>query len=108
MEMRSPPTFSRFARFADFYPLYLSQHSNRSCRRLHFAGTTLGLLAALHAFSTLHFWWLLAGVAGGYAFAWAGHFFFEKNRPATFTHPLYSFMGDWAMWKDILTGKIKL
>ncbi len=107
MEIRSAPPVSRFARFADFYPFYLSQHSNRTCRRLHFAGTTLGLAAFLHAFSTLNFWWLLAGVAAGYAFAWAGHFFFEKNRPATFSHPVYSFMGDWAMWKDILTGKIR-
>jgi len=98
---------SPFASFADFYPFYLSQHADRTCRRLHFVGTTLGLLAALHAFSTLNFWWLLAGVAAGYAFAWVGHFFFEKNRPATFTHPVYSFVGDWAMWKDMLTGRIR-
>src|SRR4051812_36348756 len=97
-----------FARFADFYPFYLSQHAGRACRRLHFAGTTLALVALLHTFSTLNFWWLLAGIAAGYALAWTGHFFFEKNRPATFTHPLYSFMGDWVMWKDILTGQIKL
>ena len=94
-------------RFSDFYPFYLSQHTDRTCRRLHFAGTTLGLIAALHAFATLNFWWLLAGLAAGYAFAWIGHFFFEKNRPATFTHPLYSFMGDWVMWKDMLTGRIR-
>jgi hypothetical protein len=100
-------TISPYARFADFYPFYLSQHSNRTCRRLHFAGTTLGLLAILHAFSTLNFWWLLAGLVAGYGFAWIGHFFFERNRPATFTHPLYSFMGDWVMWKDILTGRIR-
>jgi hypothetical protein len=43
----------------------------------------------------------------GYGFAWVGHFFFEKNRPATFTYPIYSFIGDWVMYKDILTGKIK-
>ena len=99
---------SQFRTFADFYPFYLSQHADRTCRRLHFAGTTLGLVALLHAFSTLNFWWLLAGLVAGYAFAWVGHFFFEKNRPATFTHPLYSFMGDWVMWKEILTGKIRL
>ena len=50
---------------------------------------------------------MLAGLAAGYAFAWVGHFFFEKNRPATFTHPLYSFLGDWVMWRDILAGKIR-
>ena len=93
--------------FAEFYPYYLTEHSNRTCRRLHFAGTTLGLVFVLHAISTLDFWWALAALVCGYAFAWVGHFFFEHNRPATFTHPLWSFMGDWVMWKDILTGKIR-
>jgi hypothetical protein len=100
-------TISPFASFTDFYPFYLSQHADRTCRRLHFAGTTLGLVAVLHAFATLNFWWLLAGLVAGYAFAWVGHFFFEKNRPATFTNPVYSFMGDWVMWKDMLTGRIR-
>ena len=98
---------SPYARFADFYPFYLSEHSNRTNRRLHFIGTTLGLLGVLHSLSTLNFWWLLAGVVAAYGFAWIGHFFVEKNRPATFTYPLYSFMGDWVMWKDMLTGKIR-
>src|SRR5260221_11745443 len=93
--------------FGDFYPFYLSQHANRTCRRLHFIGTTLGLVALLHAFSTLDFWWILVGLAVGYLFAWVGHYFFEKNRPATFTHPLYSFMGDWGMWKEMLTGRTR-
>jgi hypothetical protein len=97
-----------FSRFADFYPFYLSQHADRTCRRLHFAGTSLGLLAIVAAIVTRNPWWLLAGLAAGYAFAWVGHFFFEKNRPATFSHPLYSFIGDWVMWKDTITGKIRL
>ena len=95
-----------FASFSEFYPFYLSQHADRTCRRLHFVGTSLGLAAVLHAFATLDFRWLLAGLVAGYAFAWVGHFFFEKNRPATFTYPLYSFMGDWVMWRDILARKI--
>jgi hypothetical protein len=97
----------RYATFAEFYPFYLGEHSNRTCRRLHFVGTTTGLGCLLQAFSTLNFWWLLVGLAAGYACAWVGHYFFEHNRPATFTYPLYSFVGDWVMWKDILTGKIK-
>ena len=97
----------RYSSFSEFYPFYLSEHSNRTSRRLHFAGTTLGLGFVLHALSTLNFWWLLAALACGYAFAWAGHYFFEKNRPATFTYPLWSFMGDWVMWQQILTGKIR-
>jgi hypothetical protein len=97
----------RYASFAEFYPFYLSEHSNRTCRRLHFVGTSLGLVFLLHALSTLNFWWVLAGLVVGYAFAWVAHFVFEKNRPATFTYPLYSFVGDWVMWKDILVGKIR-
>lgn len=97
----------RYATFAEFYPYYLSEHSNRTCRRLHFAGTSLGLGFVLLAVTTMNFWWLLAGLACGYAFAWVGHFFFENNRPATFTYPFYSFLGDWVMWKDMLVGKIR-
>jgi hypothetical protein len=97
----------KYAGFTDFYPYYLSEHSNRTCRRLHFVGTTIGLACLLHAFSTLNFWWILVGLVAGYGFAWAGHSFFEKNRPATFTYPLWSFMGDWVMWSEILRGRIR-
>ena len=96
-----------YRRFRDFYPFYLSQHADRRCRWLHFVGTTLGFAGLLHAFSTLNFWWLLAGIGAGYALAWIGHFFFEKNRPATFTYPFYSLLGDWAMWRDMLAGRVK-
>jgi hypothetical protein len=103
MEQTSTP---RFQTFADFYPYYLSEHSNRTCRRIHFVGTTLGSLCLLTAIVTLNAWWLLAGLLVGYAFAWTGHFFFEKNRPATFKYPFYSFAGDYVMYKDIWTRKI--
>ena len=93
--------------FQEFYPYYLGEHANRTCRRLHFIGTSIGLACLLHAFATLNFWWLLVGIVQGYGWAWVGHYFFEHNRPATFTYPRWSFMGDWVMWKDILTGKIK-
>src|SRR5436190_24220431 len=93
---------------SDFYPFYLSQDATRHCRWLHFVGTTLGFAGLFHAFSPLNFWWLLAGIVAGYALAWIGHFFFEKNRPATFTYPLYSLLGDWVMWRDMLIGRVKL
>ena len=92
--------------FADFYPYYLSEHSNRTTRRLHFAGTLLVILTLLYAVATQR-WVLLALVPlFGYGFAWVGHFAFEKNRPATFKHPLYSLAGDFVMFKDMLTGRI--
>ncbi len=97
----------RYASFSEFYPFYLSEHANRSCRRLHFVGTTLGLACLVTAALTLNAWWLLAGLLIGYAFAWVGHFVFEKNRPATFTYPLWSFMGDWVMWSEILRRRIR-
>ena len=95
-----------YGTFRDFYPFYLSEHSDRTCRRLHFVGTSLALACSLQAIESLNAWWLVAGLVVGYGFAWVGHFFFEKNRPATFVHPLYSFLGDWVMWRDILTGRI--
>lgn len=95
-----------FASFADFYPYYLSEHRDRTCRRLHFAGSTLALACLVALVVTGNAWWLLAALVSGYAFAWVGHFGFEKNRPATFRHPFYSLMGDWVMYADILRGKI--
>ncbi len=99
---------SRFASFREFYPFYLEEHSNRISRRLHFIGSW-GVLALLGtAVATGNAWWVLGALFCGYGFAWVGHFFFEKNRPATFKHPLYSFAGDWVMFKDILLGKVGL
>ncbi len=92
----------------DFYPYYLAEHSNRTCRRLHFVGTSLGIVLVACAILT-RTWWLI-GVAfvQGYAFAWVGHFFFEHNKPATFKYPWLSYLGDWRMWWQTLTGKIAL
>lgn len=98
----------RFRRFADFYPFYLREHADRRNRRLHFIGSTLVLLCVWQLLATGHPVWLLNGLLCGYGFAWVGHFFFEKNRPATFTYPLYSFMGDWVMYADIWRGRVKL
>jgi len=90
--------------FRDFYPFYLSEHSNRTCRRLHFAGTSVGLVCLVSALLTRNAWWLLVGLVAGYAFAWVGHFVFEKNRPATFTYPLWSLRADFVMWSKIIQG----
>ncbi|MCM5678383.1 DUF962 domain-containing protein [Schlegelella sp. S2-27] len=92
--------------FAEFYPFYLAEHSNRTCRRLHFIGSTLALSCLALSIATAQPYWLLVGLLCGYGFAWVGHFGFEKNKPASFKRPLYSFMGDWVMYKDLWTGKI--
>ena len=95
-----------FASFREFYPYYLSEHRNATCRKLHFAGSTLVLaiiVAAIALGKPALFWFV---PLAGYGFAWVGHFAFEKNRPATFKHPLYSLVGDWVMYWQLLTGKI--
>jgi hypothetical protein len=96
----------RYASFAEFYPFYLSEHANRTTRRLHFLGSSLGLFCLLELLFTGTIWWLAAGLICGYGFAWYSHLVFEKNKPATFRQPLYSFMGDWVMFWQILSGKI--
>ncbi len=101
---KQEPTFNSFKAF---YPYYLKEHRNVTCRRLHFIGSLLVLMVIITALLSQKYalLWLLPFI--GYGFAWVGHFFFEKNRPATFKHPFYSLWGDWVMFKDILSGKIK-
>lgn len=96
----------RFKTFEEFWPFYVSQHSLPSTRALHFAGTTMvfGALAAAAVLRSPA--WLLAAPVLGYGPAWIGHFFFERNRPATFTYPLWSLRGDLRMWWRMATGKM--
>lgn len=98
---------TKFKSFREFYPYYLAEHQNLTCRRLHFVGSALILLLIAYSLVTNHLalLWLLPVL--GYGFAWAGHFFFEHNKPATFTYPFYSLLGDWVMFKDMLLGNIK-
>lgn len=96
----------QFDSFKQFYPYYLQEHKNKTCRRLHFIGSSLVLFILIYALLTQN-WpllWLLP--IAGYGFAWVGHFFFEKNRPATFKHPIYSLIGDWVMYKDMIVGRV--
>lgn len=97
----------QFDSFEEFYPFYLGEHADRTCRRLHFVGTSLVILTLIGALASAQYWYLLLMPVFGYAFAWVGHFFFEKNRPATFKHPFYSLAGDFVMYRDIWVGKIR-
>ncbi|TDJ04039.1 MAG: DUF962 domain-containing protein [Deltaproteobacteria bacterium] len=90
----------------EFYPYYLSQHANKTCRRLHFFGNLMAIILFLTFLKTGRWGYLIGAPLIGYLFAWIGHFGFEKNRPATFKYPLKSFICDWIMFKDILTRKI--
>ena len=92
--------------FAEFYPFYLSEHSHRTCRRMHFVGSTLSLMCLAMLAVTGKPQYLLYGLLCGYGCAWIGHSVFEKNKPASFKRPLYSFMGDWVMYRDMWRGRV--
>ena len=97
----------QFKSFSDFWPYYLGEHSRPATRLLHCAGS-IAAVALLVTFIAIGKWWLFPlALLPGYGIAWIGHFFVEKNRPATFTYPLWSFMGDWKMLALMLTGKLK-
>ena len=98
----------RFENFSQFYPFYLSEHANLWCRRFHFVGSLLVIWAFLLSIFTVNPLWLLTMPLFGYGFAWFGHFFFEKNKPATFRYPLYSLRGDATMFRDVIIGRQKL
>lgn len=107
MDEKSKAKALRAARYADFWPLYLGEHRKVWTRRLHFFGTALGLALLIWALATANWWGLLAALISGYAFAWIGHAFIERNKPATFTHPLWSFISDVRMAFLWVTGGLQ-
>jgi hypothetical protein len=102
--MREPKPYRTLS---EFYPFYLSEHANRTSRRLHFVGTSTALVLAIAAVATQFWWLIIAALIQGYAFAWAGHFIFERNKPATFSYPWLSLLGDFRLWWEIVTGKTR-
>ena len=101
--MATPP---RFQTYAEFWPYYLGEHQSPVCRALHYVGSANGLYCLAMLIWTLNPWFLLAGLVGGYGMAWIGHFFIEKNRLATFTYPLWSFISDYRMFFAFLVGRL--
>lgn len=92
--------------FEAFWPFYLGEHSLPSTRWMHFVGTSVALGLLVTAVAQARPLLVLGALVSGYAFAWVSHFFIEKNRPATFTYPLWSFVSDWRMWALMLTGRL--
>lgn len=92
--------------FEQFWPFYLGEHSLPVTRWFHFVGTTIALLNLITAVVYLAPTYIISALISGYFFAWVSHFFIEKNRPATFTYPLWSFIADWKMWAMMATGRL--
>ena len=98
----------RYKNFKDFYPYYLSEHSHKTTKLLHFIGTSISLYFLFNFFRTFDFVYIILSLLSGYGFAWVSHFFIEKNKPATFKYPFYSFIGDHLMFIEIIMGKHKI
>lgn len=112
MPVLANPTYTPLPRnrqgytsFRAFYPYYLGEHRNKTCRRLHVLGTSAVVALAAAAACTQQPKLLLALPVVGYGTAWVGHFFFEHNKPATFKHPVYSLMGDFKLWWEVVSGQ---
>jgi hypothetical protein len=97
---------SRIQTFAEFWPFYVREHSLSACRAFHFVGSTLVLAVVVLAIVYDNYWLLLLTPLVGYGFAWISHFAIEKNRPASFKYPLWSFIADWKMWALMLIGRM--
>ena len=99
---------TKFTSFKKFYPYYLSEHKLRINKILHIIGSLTSLIFMISTIYIEKYKYIPISILCGYACAWIGHFVFEKNKPATFKYPIYSFIGDWVMLKDVLIGKVKL
>ena len=97
----------KYQSLKEFYPYYLSEHQHPTSRILHFVGTGLVLVVLGLAIALKNYSWLAGIPVLGYGYAWVGHFFFEKNKPATFTYPFYSLASDFLLFFDLLRGKEK-
>lgn len=94
--------------YHQFYRFYLTEHRNIMSRRLHVTGSSIGLYFLSKAILQRKPRYFIYGLVSGYACAWVGHFVFEKNKPASFKQPLYSFISDWRMFSDVLRGNLSL
>ena len=96
----------RYQTYRDFWPHYLREHARPETRILHYAGSVLAIGLLLFALATRTWWALILVPVSGYFFAWISHAFIERNKPATFTHPLWSLLSDYRMLWARMTGSL--
>ena len=108
LQIQPPKAVAPIKNYAQFYQFYLTEHAHATSRRLHFAGSTFGLIGLSYALKKGKVRYALMGIGAGYVCAWVGHFVFEKNKPASFKQPLYSFISDFRMYSDVLRGRVSL
>lgn len=99
-------TEREYTNYADFWPYYLKEHAKPATRAWHYVGTSLAILVMAYALISGRFGLLLAVPVCGYAFAWVSHAFIERNKPATFTYPLWSLISDFRMFWCFITGRL--
>lgn len=92
--------------YREFWPYYVSQHLQPGTRALHFVGTAAAILCVIAAVGAQAWWLLLLGPVAGYGPAWIAHAFVERNKPATFTHPVWSLIGDFHMFGLMCLGRM--
>ena len=98
----------KYKNIKEFYPYYLSEHEDKRTKLFHFIGTGLSIYFLIQLLTTFNPIYFLFALLSGYGFAWVSHFFIEKNKPATFTYPLFSLVSDYIMFFEILRGKHKI
>ena len=98
----------RYKSFEDFYPYYISEHDHKYTKLMHFIGTSISIYFLIKFILSFNFLFILYALLSGYGFAWVGHFYIEKNKPATFKYPFYSLIGDYKMYLETLQGKHKI
>lgn len=103
MNERTSPVKQHYSSFAEFYEHYLLEHQNRSCRQLHFFGTSVVIALLISAFYSANYWLLALMPLAGYGPSWFGHFVFEKNKPTTFYAPIQSLLADCLMYWHTVT-----
>jgi hypothetical protein len=94
------------ASYSEFWDFYVQEHSKPATRLLHFIGTSLAIISLVWLIWRGMWYYFPVSLIVGYGFAWFAHFVIEKNKPATFKYPFWSFISDYKMMWYMITGRM--